>query len=80
MTFIGLLTHEQKQAGYLVSQDEDFIFLWRGRNTNHPKCVGIFLFDFAKVRDIREAAELDMKQIQLVTKIEFSYEKQDKLP
>ena len=29
MRFIGLLTHEQKQAGYFISQDEDFIWVWK---------------------------------------------------
>lgn len=53
MIFIGLLTHQQKQAGYFVSQDEDFIWLWAGRNTN-PTCIGIFLYQDAKVREIRE--------------------------
>lgn len=32
MIFIGLLTHEQKQAGYFVSQDEDFVYVFhRGK-------------------------------------------------
>ena len=60
MIFIGLLTHQQKQAGYFVTQDEDFIYLWHGKNTSQPNCVGIFPYEFAKVKDIRETAEADI--------------------
>ncbi len=48
--FIGLLTHEQKQAGYFVSQDEDFIYLWRSKP--HVDCIAIFLYDTATVKEI----------------------------
>ena len=55
MGFIGLLTHEQKQAGYFVSQDEDFVYLWRSK----PKvdCVAIFLYENCTIKQVREAAE-----------------------
>jgi len=59
MIFIGLLTHSQKQAGYFVTQDEDFIYLWHGRNTDKPVCIKIFLYDTATVKEIREAAQYD---------------------
>jgi len=54
--FIGLLTHQQKQDGYFVSQDEDFIYLFHGRNGN-PKIVGLFLYETATVKEIRNMAE-----------------------
>ena len=56
MNYIGLLTHQQKQAGYFVTQDEDFVWLWWGRNGS-PDCISIFLYPDVKVRDIREFAE-----------------------
>jgi hypothetical protein len=56
MHFIGLLTHEQKQAGYFVSQDDDFIYLWHGVNSKADS-VAIFLYETATVREIRGAAE-----------------------
>ncbi len=61
MTFIGLLTHQQKQAGYFVSQDLDFIYLWYRRNGN-PDCVAVYLYDDAKVKQIRDDAEKDMER------------------
>ena len=62
MIFIGLLTDKQKQAGCFVSQDEDFIYLWHGKNTDKPDCVGVFPYEFAKIKDIRDKAEADMKE------------------
>lgn len=56
--FIGLLTHEQKQAGYFVSQDEDFIYLFH-RNNGTPRIVGIFLYDNATIKEIREWTNQD---------------------
>lgn len=56
MIFIGLLTHEQKQAGYFVTQDEDFVWLWHRRNGS-PDCIAIFLYLEVRVRDIRDKAE-----------------------
>ena len=55
--FIGLLTHEQKQAGFFISQDEDFIYLWRGRNSHKPDLIAVFLYETATVKEIREKAE-----------------------
>ena len=60
MIFIGLLTHKQKQAGYFVTQDEDFIYLFHGKNTDKPVCRAIFLFEIATVKEIRDAAVADM--------------------
>jgi hypothetical protein len=62
MKFIGLLTHEQKQAGYFVSQDEDFIWLWH-TNNGHPDIVAIFLYDDARVKQIREAADKHRQEL-----------------
>lgn len=58
MKFIGLLTHQQKQAGYFVSQDEDFIYLWHRRNGN-PGIIAVFLYENATVKQIRDAAQVD---------------------
>lgn len=62
MIFIGLLTDRQKRAGYFITQDEDFIFLWHGKNTDKPECVGTFLFQLATVTEIRAMAEVDMNE------------------
>lgn len=56
MIFIGLLTHQQKQAGLFVTQDEDFIFLWHRRNGT-PDIIAVFLYESATVKQIRETAE-----------------------
>ena len=56
MIFIGLLTHQQKQAGYFVTQDEDFVFLWHGRNGN-SSIIAIFLYADVKIKEVREAAD-----------------------
>ena len=58
MIFIGLLTHQQKQAGYFVTQNEDFVWLWHRRN-GYPDCIAIFLFDDVKIKEVREVAERD---------------------
>lgn len=55
MIYIGLLTHQQKQAGYFVSQDEDFIYLYY-RNEGEPSIIAIFLYETATVKEIRDAA------------------------
>lgn len=61
MIYIGLLTHQQKQAGYFITQDEDFIYLFhRGRETPIP--IAVFLYDTATVKEIRDAAEAVMKR------------------
>ena len=58
MKYEGLLTEAQKRAGYFVTQDEDFVFLWHRRNGN-PDCIAIFLYEDVKLKQIREVAELD---------------------
>lgn len=62
MIYIGLLTHAQKQAGYFVSQDDDFIYLWHSRNRDrdNPTLVAVWLYDLVKVKDVREIAQVDM--------------------
>lgn len=62
MIYIGLLTHQQKQAGYFVTQNEDFIWIWHRRNGN-PICIAIFLYEDAKVKEIREVAERHRKEM-----------------
>ena len=56
MKFIGLLTHEQKQVGYFVSQDDDFIYLFQAKD-GAALIVAIFLYDTATVKEIRDTAE-----------------------
>lgn len=59
MIFVGLLTHRQKQLGYFVTQDEDFIYLYH-RNGKHPRPVGVFLYETATVKEIRDKANEDI--------------------
>ncbi len=56
MKYIGLLTHTQKQAGYFVSQDDDFVWLWKADN-GKPQIVAIFLYNNATIKQVREMAE-----------------------
>ena len=60
MIFIGLLTDQQKQAGYFVSQDEDFIFLWHGKKSN-PHPIGVFIYKDARVSQIREHCQAHLE-------------------
>ena len=55
LIFIGLLTHQQKQASFFVSQDEDFIYLFH-RDDGDPRIVGIFDYETATIKEIRETA------------------------
>ena len=63
MKYIGLLTDAQKRAGYFITQDEgeDFVYLWHGRDSSNPEIVAVFLYDDARIKQVREAAEKDMK-------------------
>jgi len=54
--YIGLLTHQQKQAGFCITQDEDFIYLWYGRNGN-ANCRAVFDYENATVKQIRDKCE-----------------------
>lgn len=56
MIYIGLLTHQQKQSGFCITQDEDFIYLWHGRN-GVAECKAVFLYETARVKEIRDKAE-----------------------
>ena len=56
MIYVGLLTHAQKQAGYVVAQDDDFIFVFRHGDGN-PIPVAVFPYETATVKEIRDAAE-----------------------
>lgn len=53
MKYVGLLTDEQKRAGYFVSQDDDFVYLWRNKD-GKPDCIAIFLYDLVRVKQIRD--------------------------
>ena len=60
MQFVGLLTDKQKRGGYFITQTQDFIWLWWGRNGN-PNCIGIFLYLDAKVSAIREYCQAHLE-------------------
>ena len=53
----GLLTDSQKRAGYFVTQDEDFVFVFRSRPFVNP--IAIFLYDQCRIKDVRDAVERD---------------------
>ncbi|KKM73566.1 hypothetical protein LCGC14_1409170 [marine sediment metagenome] len=55
MKWVGLLTDQQKRAGYFISQTEDFIYLWHRRNGN-PDIIAVFLYENATVKQIRDEA------------------------
>lgn len=68
MIFIGLLTHKQKQAGFFVSQDEDFIYLFHGKNST-AVCKAVFVYETTTVKEIRETAEKyrqEMPELELI--------------
>lgn len=54
--YIGLLTDQQKQAGFFISQDEDFIYLL-SRDSNRAKVLAIWDYETATIKEIRETAE-----------------------
>lgn len=60
MLFIGLLTHEQKQAGYFVSQDEDFVYVFH-RNNGMPRLIAIFNYETARIKQVRDCATDDLR-------------------
>jgi len=67
MKYIVLLTDAQKKAGYFVTQDEDFIWLWRGdkktgEEPHHPMIIAVFLYQDAKVKQIRDTAENNLRE------------------
>jgi len=56
MQYIGVLTEEQKQAGFFLRSDERFIYLCR----NGPSFFNVkatFLYGIATIREIREKAQ-----------------------
>ncbi|KKM93071.1 hypothetical protein LCGC14_1212070 [marine sediment metagenome] len=55
-TYIGLLTHQHKQAGLFVSQDDDFIWLCRAVN-GAGEILAVFSYETATIREVREEAE-----------------------
>jgi len=62
MRFIGLLTHTQKQAGYFVSQDEDFVWLWKEKD-NKPDIVAVFLYENATIKQVREECQKHLSSV-----------------
>lgn len=62
MIFIGLLTHQQKQAGFFITQDDDFIYLFH-RNGDQPKCLANFIYETVMVKEIRDIAEIHRQEL-----------------
>ena len=60
MIFIGLLTHEQKQAGYFVAQDEDFVYMFH-RDTGTSRLVAVFDYETARIKEVGDSAEADLR-------------------
>jgi hypothetical protein len=60
MRFIGLLTDEQKRAGYFVAQDEDFIYLFHA-DDGRGRLVACFDYQTATVKEIRDRADADWR-------------------
>jgi len=60
MKYEGLLTDAQKRAGYFVTQDPDFVYLWHRRDGN-PDIIAIFLYEDCRIKQVREAADADIR-------------------
>lgn len=69
MIFVGLLTHQQKQAGYFVAQDEDFIYLFH-RGDGVPWCIAVFPYETTTIREVREAANGHLQENTLTSRHE----------
>jgi len=69
MNYIGLLTDKQKRAGFFVSQDEDFIYLFYA-DGNSPRIVAVFPYATAAVREVRETAERELRVLSGEVKTE----------
>jgi len=54
--YIGLLTDQQKRAGFFVTQDEDFVYVFH-RNSGTPFIIGIFPYETATIKEIRDNTE-----------------------
>jgi len=59
--FIGLLTDEQKRTGYFIVQDEDFVYVFH-RNNGTPRPVAVFQYERARIKEVRDAAEADLRR------------------
>lgn len=64
--YIGLLTDRQKQAGYFCIQDDDFIYIFH-RNNGHPKPIGIFPYETATVKQIRDYTQDNLSTLDIST-------------
>ncbi|MFW6125496.1 MAG: hypothetical protein ACOC58_00160 [Chloroflexota bacterium] len=56
ITVTGILTPEQRRAGYLLTEEEDFVHLWRVRG-DFATPVATFSAAGATVTEIRAAAD-----------------------
>ena len=54
--WIGLLTHEQKQAGFCVLQDDDFVWLWKVTNGD-KNLINVFPYETVTIKEIRDKAD-----------------------
>jgi len=73
MQFIGLLTDQQKRAGYFTTQSQDFVWLWHRRDGN-PDIIAVWLYDGCQIKQVREAADDDM---EIERKLKLSKEVKD---
>ena len=53
------LTPTQKQAGYFVTQKDDFVWLFHGQNTDKPRLVKCWLYQLVKIKEVRNVANED---------------------
>ena len=66
MIFIGLLTDQQKRAGYFVMQNDDIVCLFRNNN-GQATPIALFPYDTVRIKDLRQATESHFRQ-ELPTK------------
>lgn len=56
MKWQGLITDEQHRAGYGSTMDEDFIYIWHGRDGS-AACIAVLEFETTTVKDVRDVIE-----------------------
>lgn len=61
LTYVGLLTDEQKRAGYFVGQDNDFVAIFRAEDKGRHTCVAMLQYETATIKEVRELAEADLR-------------------
>jgi len=63
MRWQGLLADKQHRMGYGTTQDEDFIYLWHGKNGD-ARLVACFLYETARIKEIRDRLEQDFERLK----------------